>query len=90
MHDLNIVYRDLKLENIVICKDGHIKLVDFGFSKLLIKDKRTYTPWGTKGYAAPEIRDNLGHDKSSDIWSFGALFWHMIAGYNDDKDIKLK
>ena len=43
MHKLGIVYRDLKTENIMIDKHGHVKLVDFGFSKILKDGDKTYT-----------------------------------------------
>lgn len=48
------MYRDLKPENVLIDRDGHVRLVDFGFAKK-IKDKMTYTLCGTPGYIAPEI-----------------------------------
>lgn len=74
LHCHNIVYRDLKLENIVIDKSGHIKLVDFGFAKKLGSSDRTYTQCGTQGYIAPEISKNFGHGLPADIWSLGMLF----------------
>jgi serine/threonine protein kinase len=54
LHENSIIYRDLKPENILIEKDGHIKLVDFGFSKKM-KFGKTYTLCGTPEYLAPEI-----------------------------------
>ena len=79
LHTQNIVYRDLKLENILVHKNGHLKLSDFGFAKKL-KGERTYTRWGTEGYIAPEILQNLGHGLPADIWSLGILFCKMISG----------
>ena len=90
LHNLNIVYRDLKLENIVLNKLGHIKLVDFGFSKIMSSRKRTFTQWGTEGYVAPEILNNFGHDWSCDIYSFGILILTMIAGYVPNTESKIK
>lgn len=81
----------MKLENIVVNKDGHIKLVDFGFAKVLSdENKRTYTSWGTKGYIAPEIINNYGHEFKCDVYSFGVLFWYMVTGIIPDDENKLQ
>ena len=57
LHSANIIYRDLKPENILLDKDGHIRLIDFGFAKQMnnIQKERTYTNCGTPGYCAPEV-----------------------------------
>jgi len=54
---MNILYRDLKPENILIDDKGHVKLIDFGFSKKLknVKKDRAFTNCGTPGYVAPEV-----------------------------------
>lgn len=89
LHNHNIVYRDLKLENIVIDKNGHLRLVDFGFAKRL-KKERTYTRWGTEGYIAPEIIKDFGHGLAADIWSLGILFCNMVSGITPNTKDKLK
>jgi len=83
MHSKNIIYRDLKPENIVISMEdrGHLKLVDFGFAKLLSsRSSRTSTNCGTPAYIAPEIIQGLQYSYSCDVWSFGVLMVEIVSG----------
>ena len=64
LHARKIAHRDLKPENLLFDKDGYLKLVDFGFAKV-IKD-RTWTLCGTPEYLAPEIISNKGHNMGAD------------------------
>ena len=79
IHSHSIAYRDLKPENLLIDKEGHLKVTDFRFAKL-VKDK-TYTLCGTPEYLAPEIIQSNGHDKNVDWWALGILTFEFLAGY---------
>ena len=85
----NIVFRDMKPENILLDHHGHIRLIDFGFSKMLRHgvQERIRTNCGTPGYVAPEImlsdtNNGAGYDgKKADIWSIGILLCEMVGGF---------
>ena len=81
LHKNNVIYRDLKPENILMDTDGHIKISDFGLSKILEdSDDKTYTLCGTPQYIAPEILKNKGYDKTVDWWALGCFLYEMLTG----------
>lgn len=80
LHKQNIVFRDLKPENLLIEASGYLKLIDFGFAKVV--NSRTYTLCGTPAYIAPEVVLSEGHDKAVDYWALGVLIFEMMAGYS--------
>ena len=84
LHATSIVYRDLKPENLLIDAEGYLKLVDFGFAKV-VKD-RTYTVCGTPEYLAPELVLGKGHGAGVDYWALGILLFEMVAGYSPFAD----
>jgi serine/threonine protein kinase len=68
LHEGDVIYRDLKTSNIMIDREGHIKLVDFGFSKFLVM-RKTQTFYGTPSYMAPEVLRNQPYTTAVDWWS---------------------
>lgn len=83
LHENQIIYRDLKPDNVMIDSEGHIKLIDFGFAKRLSQSNqmRTHTNCGTIGYAAPElIAGASGYSFPADIWSFGIVICELLTG----------
>ena len=78
LHSKDVVYRDLKPENLLIDASGNIKMTDFGFAKRV--EYRTWTLCGTPEYIAPEILLNKGHGKPVDWWALGILIYEMLAG----------
>jgi len=79
MHQRDIIYRDLKPENLVLTDTGYLKVTDFGFAKVV--SNKTFTLCGTPDYLAPEIVTGQGHGKGVDWWTLGILIYEMLASF---------
>ena len=79
IHSRGYVYRDVKLENVLIGGDGYVKLCDFGFAKC-VSESRTFTKCGTDEYAPPEVVSGKGRSTAADWWGLGVLLHEMLTG----------
>ncbi|KAK8857530.1 hypothetical protein M9Y10_015935 [Tritrichomonas musculus] len=82
VHPQKVIHRDLKPRNILIGKDGHIKISDFGISKLMSSEDQSMTGGvGTQRFMAPEIIDESDiYDEKVDVYSFGVVLFFILTG----------
>eukprot|EP00929_Paragymnodinium_shiwhaense_P076858 TRINITY_DN39574_c0_g1_i1.p1 TRINITY_DN39574_c0_g1~~TRINITY_DN39574_c0_g1_i1.p1 ORF type:complete len:897 (+),score=195.19 TRINITY_DN39574_c0_g1_i1:110-2800(+) len=78
MHPRNIIYRDLKPENVLLSETGYMKLADMGLATVAIG--KAYTTCGTPDYFAPEMIQSTGHTRAVDWWALGVLMFELLSG----------
>ncbi|XP_017773081.1 PREDICTED: cGMP-dependent protein kinase 1-like [Nicrophorus vespilloides] len=80
LHQRNIVYLDLKPENVLIDANGYAKLTDFGNAMHITKSKKCYLFMGTPEYVSPEVIFQRGYDEGADYWAYGVLIYELLVG----------
>ena len=78
MHQIGIVHRDIKLDNILLDGQGNVKIGDFGVSRRVDQDELLFEQCGTPAYIAPEILRNKGYGLNVDLWSAGVVLFAML------------
>ena len=90
LHKYGIMHRDIKLENIMMSDNTEtalVKVADFGLAKMIGSKEKTDEPYGTLGYAAPEVLLKDPYSFSCDLWSLGCVIYALFSGslpFDDD------
>ncbi|XP_049432432.1 ribosomal protein S6 kinase-related protein isoform X2 [Epinephelus fuscoguttatus] len=80
LHDLGIMHRDVKMENILLSDQGHLRLSDFGLSRRLKRGGKAFTICGTIQYMAPEVLSGGPYNHAADWWSLGIMLFSLATG----------
>ena len=91
-HNVGIVHRDLKLENLLLASEeegiSSVRVADFGLARIINEGSLASTACGTPGYVAPEILREEKYGKQCDVWSIGVICFILLSGeppfYSDD------
>lgn len=82
VHSLNVIYRDVKPENVLLSADGDVRLCDFGLAKIMSTGRfgRTKSFCGSTSYMSPQVVSSKPYGIATDLWSLGALSYRMLVG----------
>ena len=78
LHEQDVIYRDIKPENVLIDGDSYIKLADFGLSRFISNENTKFSKVGTPDYVAPEVIEQNQYTNSVDFWGVGCLLQEII------------
>lgn len=80
LHSNNVIYRDLKPENVIMDVNGYIKITDFGLAKRISAVESTKSFVGTPDYFCPEMIKRKGHSFMVDWWTLGIFTYELLIG----------
>ncbi|KAL5557792.1 hypothetical protein UlMin_034003, partial [Ulmus minor] len=80
LHQNNIIHRDLKAANLLMDKDGVVKVSDFGVARVQAQSGAMTAETGTYRWMAPEVIEHKPYDQKADVFSFGIFVWELLTG----------